>query len=59
MKLSIRAAIDALRPFSRFFIERPRFAGVRQARVPTCDSSSNSMGWLKSMFSWMKLWSVQ
>ncbi len=28
MKLSIRAAIDALRPFSRFFIERPRFAGV-------------------------------
>ena len=28
MKLSIRAAIDALHPFSRFFIERPRFAGV-------------------------------
>ena len=28
MKPSIRAAIDALRPFSRFFIERPRFAGV-------------------------------
>ncbi len=28
MKLSIRAAIEALHPFSRFFIERPRFAGV-------------------------------
>jgi len=28
MKLSVRAAIDALRPLSRFFIERPRFAGV-------------------------------
>ena len=28
MKLTVRAAIDALRPFSRFFIERPRFAGV-------------------------------
>jgi len=26
--LSVRAAIDALRPFSRFFIERPRFAVV-------------------------------
>ena len=28
MKLSVRAAIDALRPMSRFFIERPRFAAV-------------------------------
>ena len=28
MKLSVRAAIDALRPMSRFFIERPRFATV-------------------------------
>ena len=28
MKLSVRAAIDALRPISRFFIERPRFAAV-------------------------------
>ena len=28
MKLSVRAAIDALRPMSRFFIERPRFAVV-------------------------------
>ena len=28
MKLSVRAAIDALKPFSRFFIERPRFAAV-------------------------------
>ena len=27
-KLSVRAAIDALRPMSRFFIERPRFAAV-------------------------------
>ena len=28
MKLSVRAAIDALKPMSRFFIERPRFAAV-------------------------------
>ena len=28
MKFSVRAAIDALKPFSRFFIERPRFAVV-------------------------------
>ena len=28
MKLSVRAAVDALRPMSRFFIERPRFATV-------------------------------
>ena len=28
MKLPVRAAIDALRPMSRFFIERPRFAAV-------------------------------
>ena len=28
MKLPLRAAIDALRPFSRFFVERPRFAAV-------------------------------
>ena len=28
MKLGVRAAIDSLRPFSRFFIERPRFAAV-------------------------------
>ena len=28
MKLSVRAAIDALRPMSRFFVERPRFAAV-------------------------------
>ena len=28
MKLPVRAAIDALRPMSRFFIERPRFATV-------------------------------
>ena len=28
MKLSVRAAADSLRPFSRFFIERPRFAAV-------------------------------
>ena len=28
MKVSIRPAIDKLRPFSRFFIERPRFAIV-------------------------------
>ena len=28
MKLSVRAAVDALKPFSRFFIERPRFAAV-------------------------------
>ncbi len=27
-RFSVRAAIDALRPFSRFFIERPRFAAV-------------------------------
>ncbi len=27
-RLSVRAAIDALRPMSRFFIERPRFAAV-------------------------------
>lgn len=27
-RISIRAAIDALKPFSRFFIERPRFAAV-------------------------------
>lgn len=27
-KISVRAAIDALRPLSRFFIERPRFAAV-------------------------------
>ncbi len=27
-KVSVRAAIDALRPMSRFFIERPRFAAV-------------------------------
>ena len=28
MKLSIRASIDALKPFSRIFVERPRFAMV-------------------------------
>jgi len=28
VKLGIRAAVDALQPFSRFFIERPRFAAV-------------------------------
>ncbi|MCQ2389559.1 MAG: efflux RND transporter permease subunit, partial [Kiritimatiellae bacterium] len=28
MKLSVRAAIDQLKPFSRFFVERPRFAAV-------------------------------
>jgi len=28
MKLPVRAAIDALKPMSRFFIERPRFAAV-------------------------------
>ena len=28
MKLSIRASIDALKPFSRTFVERPRFAMV-------------------------------
>jgi len=28
VKLSVRAAVDALKPFSRFFIERPRFAAV-------------------------------
>ncbi len=28
MKLSVRAAVDQLRPFSRYFIERPRFATV-------------------------------
>ncbi len=27
-RLSVRAAIDALKPFSRFFIDRPRFAAV-------------------------------
>ncbi len=27
-KISVRAAIDALKPMSRFFIERPRFAAV-------------------------------
>jgi len=28
VKLSVRAAVDQLKPFSRFFIERPRFAAV-------------------------------
>ena len=28
MKLGIRAAVDALKPFSRIFVERPRFAMV-------------------------------
>ena len=28
MKFSVRAAIDGLKPMSRFFIERPRFAAV-------------------------------
>ena len=28
MKLSVRAAIDSLKPLSRFFVERPRFAAV-------------------------------
>ena len=28
MKLGIRASIDALKPFSRIFVERPRFAMV-------------------------------
>ena len=28
MKFPVRAAIDALKPFSRFFVERPRFAAV-------------------------------
>ena len=28
MKLSLRPAIEALKPFSRIFVERPRFAMV-------------------------------
>ena len=28
MKFPVRAAVDALKPFSRFFVERPRFAAV-------------------------------
>ena len=31
MKFPVRAAIDALKPFSRFFVERPRFAAVLAA----------------------------
>ena len=35
MKLSVRAAIDALRPMSRFFIERPRFAASSRWSCPS------------------------
>ena len=43
MKFPVRAAIDALKPFSRFFVERPRFAAVLAATLALAGGISLSM----------------